>query len=105
MKAWHFLVFCLLPGLAAGCGPREIGTGTSAEPPDYHQATAADQLRYPMTGASRTQRMLYYYNLPEVMSQLKEAQINSFNRHTGINPSPEDPEYRAIPKERSPFRQ
>ena len=67
--------------------------------------STAEQLRYPMTGAGNTQRMLYYYNRPDVMSRMQDWQISRFNRLTGAQPSPEDPAYRAVPKQRSPFRQ
>ena len=49
--------------------------------------------------------MLYYYNRPDVMSRMQDWQISRFNRLTGAQPSPEDPAYRAVPKQRSPFRQ
>lgn len=99
------LAALLLPVLA-GCGPKDIGAGSSSDgergaPPP----STAEQLRYPMTGAGNTQRMLYYYNRPDVMSRMQDWQISRFNRLTGAQPSPEDPAYRAVPKQRSPFRQ
>lgn len=60
-------------------------------------------MRLPMTGASNTQRMLYYYNRPEIMQQMRSMQLSRYNRMLGI--SPEDPAYRSVPEQRSPFRQ
>ena len=90
----------------AGCGPKDIGAGSSSDGERGAPApSTAEQLRYPMTGAGNTQRMLYYYNRPDVMSRMQDWQISRFNRLTGAQPSPEDPAYRAVPKQRSPFRQ
>lgn len=90
----------------AACGPKDIGTGTSS---DYAAASPGmapeEQLRYPMTGMSNTQRMLYHVNRPDVMSQMQQWQINRFSRLNGDKPDPAEPEYRAVPKQRSPFRQ
>lgn len=99
------LAVLLLPVLA-GCGPKDIGAGSSSDGERGAPApSTAEQLRYPMTGAGNTQRMLYYYNRPDVMSRMQDWQISRFNRLTGAQPSPEDPAYRAVPKQRSPFRQ
>lgn len=97
----------LLAALAlAACGPKDIGTGTSS---DYAAAAPGmapeEQLRYPMTGMSNTQRMLYHVNRPEVMSQMQQWQMSRFSRLSGDKPDPRDPAYRAVPKQRSPFRQ
>lgn len=90
----------------AACGPKDIGTGTSS---DYAAASPGmapeDRLRYPMTGMSNTQRMLYHVNRPEVMSQMQQWQMSRFSRLSGDKPDPRDPAYRAVPKQRSPFRQ
>lgn len=96
----------LLAALAlAGCGPRDIGAGSSSDEERGAALSAAEQLRYPVTGTNNTQRMLYYYNRPDVMSRMRDWRISSFNRRAGAQPSPEDPAYRAAPKQRSPFRQ
>lgn len=90
----------------AACGPKDIGTGTSS---DYAAASPGmapeEQLRYPMTGMSNTQRMLYHVNRPDVMSRMQQWQMSRFSRLHGGEPAPEDPAYRAVPKQRSPFRQ
>ncbi|MBD5607261.1 MAG: chemotaxis protein [Desulfovibrio sp.] len=85
------------------CGPREIGGGRSPEPTNYGGASAADIMRYPMTGANRSEKMLYYYNKPEVMESVQQANRENYLRRMGI--TPEDPAYREIPKQKSPFRQ
>lgn len=101
MKILPFL--CLL-GLCA-CGPREIGQGYSEAPAGSGNYSVAEQMRHPMTGASNTQRMLYYYNRPDIMEKVRDWRLDQFNRQMGVAPSPEDPSYRAIPKQPSPFRE
>lgn len=107
----HCGLALLALALLTGCGPRDIGTGTSS---DYARSSpgmaAEDHLRYPMTGMNNTQRMLYYYNRPDVMNQMQQWRMSQFNRLRGGEGlpgalSPEDPAYRAVPKQRSPFRQ
>lgn len=96
----YILIFALF---LSACGPREIGGGRSSEPVDYGGASASDAMRYPMTGANRSEKMLYYYNKPEVMERVQEASRDHYLRRMGV--SPEDPAYREIPKQKSPFRQ
>lgn len=62
-------------------------------------------MRQPMTGFNNTQKMLYYCNNPEIMEQARKTRLAEFQRRAGIEPAPEDPAYREIPKTRSPFRQ
>lgn len=94
--------FCLL---LAGCGPREIGQDSSHMPEGEGRMQAAEQMRLPLTGSGRTEWLLYQYNRPEVVENIRDWRINQFNRHIGQKPSPEDPAYREIPQQRSPFRQ
>ena len=96
--------FCLV---LAACGPRDIGTGTSAE---YEggglRPSTAEQMRYPMTGSGSVQRNLYHYNRPHIMQNMQEWRANQLRQQLrGQEPAPEDPAYRAVPRERSPFRQ
>lgn len=93
-----FLLLCL-----GACGPKEIGQGTSDEPSGSGNYSVAEQMRQPMTGANYTQRMLYYYNRPDVMENVRNWRVSEFQRQMGI--SPEDPAYRAVPKQSSPFRE
>lgn len=89
-----------------GCGPREIGTGSSGESgASGGGASSAELMRYPMTGASTRERMLYLSNRPDVMQQVQDWNLQGYQRRMGVQPSPEDPAYRAVPKQRSPFRQ
>lgn len=104
------LVLCslALAGLLAACGPKDIGAGTSAEndaPP--MGARAEDQMRYPITGANRTQQLLYLQNRPDIMANTQQWRLRQFNAIHGLDKdtSPEDPAYRAVPKQRSPFKQ
>ncbi|GHU92419.1 chemotaxis protein [Candidatus Desulfovibrio trichonymphae] len=102
-----FRLFCLVLAFLspAGCGPKEMGSSLSSDQAEVGSGIMSeDQLRYPVIGAGNIERTLYYYNRPEVMAQqqLRRAQ---FNRLTGNAPDPEIPEYRAKPKQRSPFRQ
>ena len=49
--------------------------------------------------------MLYWHNRPEVMERVQTWQRMQFARQAGQAVDPSDPQYRAVPKERSPFRQ
>lgn len=98
----------VLAGLLSACGPKDIGAGTSSE----NEASplgvnAEDQMRYPIMGASRTQQLLYMRNRPDVMANTQQWRMQQFNRAYGLDQdvSPEDPAYRAVPKQRSPFKQ
>lgn len=94
-----------LAGLAA-CGPKEIGEGSSVESRGAGGgASSAELMRYPMTGASPREKMLYLHNRPDVMQQVQDWRLQGYQRMTGVKPSPEDPDYRAVPRQRSPFRQ
>lgn len=90
----------------AGCGPADIGTGSSSDHVAASPGLAPEeQLRYPMTGMSNTQHMLYHVNRPEVMHRMQQWQMSRFSRLNEQKPDPRDPAYRAVPKQRSPFRQ
>ncbi|WP_022655846.1 hypothetical protein [uncultured Desulfovibrio sp.] len=105
VKFAFLLLTALLTGLAlTGCGPKDVGTHSSSNEEHGALPPPAEQMRYPMTGTSNTQRMLYYYNRPDVMNW-QDLRISHFNRLTVGQPSPENPAYRAAPKQRSPFRQ
>lgn len=67
--------------------------------------SAAEQMRQPMTGMNATQKMLYYYNRPDVMEKVRNWRLDQFNRAVGVQPAPEDPAYREHPRQESPFRQ
>lgn len=100
------LAALLLAMALSACGPREIGAGSSEEsPPSGGSAPTAEMMRYPMTGASARERMLYLSNRPDVMQRVQDWNLQGYQRRMGIQPSPEDPAYRAVPKQRSPFRQ
>lgn len=100
----RFFALLLLLGLAA-CGPREIGEGSSQELSGPREASAVDTLRLPIPGANNTQKMLYWANKPDVMQNMQKWRNEKMRRVLGLAPSPEDPAYREIPKQRSPFRQ
>ncbi|MDR0816839.1 MAG: chemotaxis protein [Desulfovibrio sp.] len=103
-----FRLFCFVFALIspAGCGPKEIGSNSSSDQAGVDSGIMPeDQLRYPVVGAGNIERTLYYYNRPEVMAQQQQLRRDQFNRLTGNAPDPEIPEYRAKPKQRSPFRQ
>ena len=99
------LVICVLAALLAACGPKDIGTGTSEPDTVPAGVSGADSMRQPMTGNNSTQTMLYYFNRPVVMQSMQRSQFNMYMRHMGRDISPEDPAYRAVPRQRSPFRQ
>jgi hypothetical protein len=107
MKTFRLLL--LLALLLPGCGPKDIGAGSSDEPRRPLGVAPEDNLRYAATGANNTQRMLYYFNRPDVMQQTREWQLRRYSRLTGneITPAltPEDPAWREKPRQKSPFRQ
>ena len=103
-------ILVLAGALAAtsACGPKDIGTGSSGASSAAGAGAGAPTAalrRYPMTGANARERMLYLHNRPDVMQQVQDWRLQSYQRRMGIEPSPEDPAYRATPKRRSPFRQ
>lgn len=104
MRFSSILILFLLALLFA-CGPKEIGQGVAEESGLAPEATGADMLRLPMTGMNNTQKMLYWQNHPDVMANVQKWRAAKFRRQIGAAISPEDPEYREIPKQRSPFRQ
>lgn len=94
--------------LLAACGPKDIGTGTSEPDGDPVGVSSADNLRPAFTGANPIQRRLFFYNQPNVMMQMQQSRLDAYHRyinryHNGVNP--ESPEYREVPRQRSPFRQ
>lgn len=105
------LPFCTTAGRRwrdGGCGPKDIGAGSSSENDSQPQGVSVeDQLRYPVYGSNNTQRMLYYQNRPDVMANMQQWRMQQFRRMNGLDTdvNPEDPQYRAVPKQRSPFRQ
>lgn len=100
------LAVALALGALAACGPRDIGAGSSVESRGQGGgAPSAELMRYPMTGANARERMLYLTNRPDIMQQVQDWRLQGYQRMMGAQPSPEDPAYRAVPKQRSPFRQ
>ena len=103
------LPLCLAACLLAGCGPRDIGTGTADRlPPE--RPPVAETMRYPVTGSSPIQQRLYYMNQPAIMEQTRRwrmlQQENAMRRSVGLQPLQELPSPSPdVPKQRSPFRQ
>ena len=103
-----FVLLLAAVGGMGGCGPKDIGAGSSSENDSQPQGVSVeDQLRYPVYGSNNTQRMLYYQNRPDVMANMQQWRMQQFRRMNGLDTdvSPEDPQYRSVPKQRSPFRQ
>lgn len=75
----------------------------SAEPVTPPEASGANMLRQPMTGMSNIQHMLYWQNRPDVMANTQKWQTTKMRSILGA--SPEDPAWREVPKQRSPFKQ
>ncbi len=103
-----FALLLAAVGGLGGCGPRDIGAGSSSESDSQPQGVSVeDQLRYPVYGSNNTQRMLYYQNRPDVMANMQQWRMQQFRRMNGLDTdvNPEDPQYRSVPKQRSPFRQ
>ena len=95
-------------GGMAGCGPKDVGEGSSSRYESQPQGVSVeDQLRYPVYGSNNTQRMLYLQNRPDVMQNVQQWRMMQFRRANGLDNAadPEDPQYRTVPKQRSPFRQ
>lgn len=109
MRPFPALFLLLLTlALPAACGPKDIGTGTSGPDAAPVGISSVDSLRQPFTGANPIQRRLYFYNQPNIMMQVQQSRLDAYrryiNRHNnGVNP--ESPEYREVPRQRSPFRQ
>lgn len=98
-----FLALIVASGLLPACGPKEIGQGITDYEGDQSGVDTAEMMRYPMTGAVPIQRKLYYANKADIVENVRKWRLGEFNRRLGINP--EDPAYREIPKQRSPFKQ
>lgn len=97
-----------LPGLALGLRPQGCGHGHLCGGHGTSPGVSVeDGLRYPVYGSDNTQRMLYWQNRPDVMAATQDWRARQFRRMQGLDEaaSPEDPVYRAVPKQRSPFRQ
>ncbi|MBO4369177.1 MAG: chemotaxis protein [Desulfovibrio sp.] len=106
-----FFLFCfcffLVLTFLHGCGPKDIGNETVVEENTPTSVSAAEQMRYPMFGTDANQRMLFLNNKMDTMV-LKQAIIRNAKTPGTTSPvsvSPEDPAYRAVPKQQSPFRQ
>lgn len=92
-------VFLLIPVflLLAACGPKEIGYGLAEEPAKgYHGAPTAEVMRYPLTGASNTQRLLYQANRPAVMEQVQKWNLAQYRKSLGL-----EPEQQEVPEQES----
>lgn len=101
-------VLSVLPLLACGaCGPRDVGEGTSTPPSEMPGVSVEDQLRFPVTGTNAVQQRLYWQTRPDMMEQTQQWQHQKWQRATGaaLEKNPESPQYRAVPQQRSPFRQ
>lgn len=95
-------LFILLLSCAA-CGPKEIGYGSADDARNPPEPNGAEMLRLPMTGMSNVQHMLYWQNRPDVMANIQKSHSARLYRALGI--SPENPAWREIPAQKSPFRQ
>lgn len=109
MKAYHHLVYTvalLATCLVGGCGPKDIGEGSSAE---YYNdsarepsSTTAEHSRYPVDG-NTVQKKLFLLNQPTVQGQIQDRQRNFMNRRMGIAPG--GASETQVPKQASPFRE
>ena len=103
MKKLLFLIFtfCL-----CSCGPREPGQGLAADPPPARGGYgAAESMRLPLTGSNHNERLLYYYNRPEMVDTVRRWQNEQFRRHNGENPADAQPAFQGMERTPSPFRQ
>lgn len=92
------IVALILSILCAACGPKEI---TTFEEEDTHSSISmAEQMRYPLYGQDRNQRMLYTNNLMNTMV-FKQNYIQAKLAKSTLDKEAE--KARLIPKERSPF--
>lgn len=103
-KIYFLLLDLLLLALTTSCGPKDIGTSATEEEPIRTSVSSAEQMRYPMFGSDRTQKMLFLNNQMDSMVVRQNVISHSLQRD-GQAISPEDPRYRLIPKQPSPFRQ
>lgn len=91
--------------ILCGCGPKEIGEGSSYRTETPRDAAVAEDMRFPITGINNTQQNLYYYTRPDIVENYQDWKLQQYRKMMGGTPSPEDPAYRETPKQRSPFRQ
>lgn len=94
--------------LCASCAPKEIGSDSVDVDQQYYGKGGPDPMsdaRYPIPGvATRKDYYFYRLNQPAVFEAVQEWRMRQFTRGLrGIDP--EDPAYREVPKQRSPFRQ
>ncbi|MBQ7738103.1 MAG: chemotaxis protein [Desulfovibrionaceae bacterium] len=89
--------------LLAACGPKDIGSDYTAESDEKTSVSVAEQMRYPLFGSDGNQRMLYMHNRMDTMVARQKFMNAKLQNKSGL--SPEDPNYRSTPKERSPFRE
>ena len=100
MKYLPFFLLCFLFCLA-GCGPKEIGEGSSD---DYSAPLGTDTMRdarFPLDN-NPVQQRLYLMNQPERMIYNTKLQKEYMLYRMGIKPENRpDP---TVPRQRSPFR-
>ena len=97
----RIFLFILVFFLSA-CGPKDISTESNEDPPIRTSASTAEQMRYPFFGSDANQKMLYERNTIDNMV-VRQHIISSSLHDQSV--SPENPTYRATPKEKSPFQQ
>lgn len=104
MKKLLLATLALIPLYA--CGPIEPGQGMSAdEPPGRGGMPAAETMRQPLTGSSYNERLLYYYNRPEMADHIRRWQKEQFRRQFGEEAPNAEPAFKGLQRSTSPFRQ
>lgn len=104
MKKFALTILALIPLQA--CGHIEPGQGMTAdEPPGRGGMPAAEIMRQPLTGTNYNERLLYYYNRPEMVDHVRRWQKEQFRRQFGEEPSNAEPAFKGLQRSANPFRQ
>ena len=94
---------------SAACAPKDISSDSGRVDREYYGKGGSDALsdaRYPIAGfSSEKDRYFYRISQPSVMENVQHWRVTRFTRGHSATVSPEDPTYREVPRERSPFRQ
>ena len=103
------LLVVLLAAFSTACAPKDISSDSSRLDREYYGKGGADALsdaRYPIAGfSSKKDRYFYQMSQPSVMENVQQWRVTRFTRGHSAKANPEDPSYREVPRERSPFRQ
>ena len=99
------LVLCL-----ASCAPQDISSSGGKVDAEYYGPPGPDtaaEMRYPTLGSLnyRREKQLYNMSNPSYFEAMQEWRMREFKRRMNRGRSAEDPSYREVPRQKSPFRE